>query len=89
MRKLKFLTVVYRINDEAAFKDEFDRVKSLFGRSDEKPWAIGAMSCDDELYRVQLIEELLDKNHDLFDLTEAIREIIQCPDLDVREKAMS
>ena len=89
MKQLTSLTVVYTINDEAAFQAEFDRAKSLMAQSDGKPWTVTGMSIDDELNRVWMIEDLLGKEVCGEDLREAIREIIQCPNLSALEAIKS
>ena len=60
------LTVVYTVNDKAAFKEEFERLNNDFKSSKGEPWAITAMSHGHEIDRLELIESAHDENrHDL------------------------
>jgi len=62
------LTVVYTINDRAAFEEEAQRVHASFKSSKGEPWAITAMSLSHELHRLHLIEEAHEQDrHDLLD----------------------
>jgi hypothetical protein len=54
------LTVVYTVNDGAAFKSELDRIRSLSYPSEGKPFAITAWSRDHEISRLEFIEQALD-----------------------------
>ncbi|MES2090342.1 MAG: hypothetical protein V4532_10245 [Pseudomonadota bacterium] len=51
----KYLTVVYTINDADAFESERARLMASMQRSDGLPWAITAMSLDDEMHRGYLM----------------------------------
>lgn len=65
---LRRLTIVYTINDNAAFQDEQKHVFDNFKSSDGQPWAITAVSRGHELHRLSLIEEAHDEGrHDLLD----------------------
>lgn len=58
----KYLTVVYTINDEAAFKSELDAVMNKFKSSKGEPFSITAVSRDHEIQRVEWIETALANN---------------------------
>ena len=51
----KYLTVVYTINDDEAFAPERARLLASIQRSTGLPWAITAMSLDDEMHRGHLM----------------------------------
>ena len=51
----KYLTVVYTINDDEAFAPERARLQASVQRSTGLPWAITAMSFDDEMHRAHLM----------------------------------
>lgn len=55
-----YLTVVYTINDEKAFQETLRKLLWNFdaaGLGNGKPFAITAMSDDDEIKRIELIQE--------------------------------
>ena len=60
--KPKHMTVVYTINDAEAFEEERQRMMKLFQPSKDKPWAITAISVDDEIHRVDLLTEAVNNN---------------------------
>ena len=60
--KEKHLTVVYTVNDNDAFDDEFDSVMNKFKTSEGEQWAITAVSMGHEMNRIHWIEEALDAN---------------------------
>lgn len=72
----KYLTVVYTINDEAAFSPEREKLMSNFKKSEGEPWAITAMSIDHELQRLELIEEAIAIND-----MDAIEHILGAPNV--------
>ena len=68
MENRKTLSVVYTINDSEEFEKERLKLVENFGMSEDKPWAITAISAGHEHHRVSLLEEAHDANrHDLFD----------------------
>jgi hypothetical protein len=67
----KFLTLVYTIHDEEAFRKEKDSINEKFKSSKGEPWAITAMSADHEIQRVHWIEEALNSD-DIHAANEAI-----------------
>jgi hypothetical protein len=53
----RYLTVVFEINDEKVFKNEVpDLHGKMFGEKGD-PWRITAMSLDDEMTRLDLLEQ--------------------------------
>ena len=53
---MRYLTVVYAINDEDKFSDELNRIHSLCSPSDGKPWSITSWSLEHEINRLEMIE---------------------------------
>jgi hypothetical protein len=54
----RYVTVVYLINDPSQFLAENDRLHAHFYPDPTgKPWAITHMSLDNEIHRLELIEE--------------------------------
>jgi len=72
----KYLTVVYTINNQAAFEDERKALMEKFTASKGNPWAITAMSADHELHRLGLIEEAIEQRS-----LDKIEEILADPDV--------
>lgn len=61
-------TCVYTINDKEAFSEEHNRIFENFKKSENKPWAITAISLGHEIHRLALAEEAHQQNrHDLLD----------------------
>ena len=58
----KHYTVVYTVNDDESFKEEWERIHENFMQSEGKPWAITAVSLDHEIDRLSLIEDALNAN---------------------------
>ena len=61
---LKHLTVVFSYKNVNQFVDELERLKSRFinpSSSDNLPWLVTAMSTDNEIFRLELIEQALDR----------------------------
>lgn len=67
---MKHLTVVYTINDEAAFGPEFDRITNHFKASKDEPWAVTAISRGHEMHRLDMINDAVfeEKEHLVLDL---------------------
>ncbi len=62
---MNYLTVVYAIKNQAAFKDESERLFANFKElEDGQPWSITTVSADHELQRLALIEEVIDMDED-------------------------
>ena len=55
----QYVTVVYKVNDNEAFKPEFDKIHKKMLEDDSQPWRVTAVSLDDEMHRVELLEEAL------------------------------
>lgn len=56
----RYVTVVYMINDPSQFLAENDRLHAHFYPDPTgKPWAITQMSLDNEIHRLELIEEVV------------------------------
>lgn len=55
-----YVTVVFEINDPAAWKDDFDKIHKKMGADESEPWRVTAMSLDDEMCRISLIEQALE-----------------------------
>lgn len=54
----QYITVVYAIDDEAAFTDHCQIILDKFkDMRNEGGWTVSAVSVDDEITRVELIEE--------------------------------
>lgn len=51
------LTLVFTINDHAAFEFELQRLYEMFNRDDGAPYLITAMSAGHEIQRVGLLEQ--------------------------------
>ena len=72
----RYLTVVFKINDEDSFKEQGENLRTKMQVSEEEPWCVSAMSLDDEITRLDLIEQslLLDDSQyvigDIFDSTD-------------------
>lgn len=60
---MEFLTVVYTINDPAAFEETRKSIIDSMSKSDGKPFSVTAISCDHEMRRLHLIEQALDKGN--------------------------
>lgn len=72
------MTVVYTIHDEDAFAAENKRLADLHKAFDpERPplWGVSAASCDNEIRRVELIEQAIAEN-DPEDAIDAIEQIL-------------
>jgi hypothetical protein len=76
MKMPRHLTVVYTINDEAAFQPEQERLKEMFKASANEPWAVTAMSLDHEMTRLSFVEDAHNNNEDYL-----IDEICGCIDI--------
>lgn len=74
-----YLTVVYAIQDEAAFAPERKKMLSLFGAPSSQPFAITAMSTSHEIRRLELMEEAAEARLD--DLAGVIDAIASRPDI--------
>jgi hypothetical protein len=81
MKYPKEITVVYSVNDQEAFKSEWKRLHDLLLLEKDAPFLIHAISNDDEICRVRLIEEAVDKYDDHCVVREFIEDIIGCADL--------
>lgn len=57
---MEYLTVIYTINDPAAFEETRKAIIGSMQKSEGKPFAVTAMSCDHEMRRLDLIEQALD-----------------------------
>lgn len=80
---MEFLTVVYTINDPAAFEETRKSIIDSMIASEGKPFAVTALSCDHEIHRLYLIEQALDKrNIDAVDQALSQRNIGNIKDLD-------
>ena len=77
---MNYLTVVYTIKDQAAFKDESERLFANFKElEDGQPWSITAVSADHELQRLALIEEVIDMDED--EGLCLVEQILSCPNI--------
>jgi hypothetical protein len=57
MNMPKHLTVVYTINDEAEFAPVRAEIMARFGECSGRAYAVTAISADNEVRRVELMEE--------------------------------
>ncbi|WP_292992518.1 hypothetical protein [Nitrosomonas sp.] len=57
---MQFLTVVYTINDPAAFEETRKSIIDSMSASEGKPFSVTVVSCDHEMRRLDLIEQALD-----------------------------
>jgi hypothetical protein len=71
---MKHLTVVYTVTDESKFADGLAAVMDQFADVDGKPWSITAVTMDNEIRRVQLIEQAI-ANADLIAATTVLTHI--------------
>ena len=78
--KDKNLTVVYTINNKAAFESEHLRIQELMGPPEGKDWTLTAWARDHEIHRLSLIEDAV--NADRLDLIEDILALINVSDID-------
>ena len=60
---MQFLTVVYTINDPAAFEETRKSIIDSMSASEGQPFSVTALSCDHEIHRLYLIEQALDKRN--------------------------
>lgn len=56
----RFLTVIYAINNEKVFSVELEKIKARFQENIGQPWIVSAISVNDEMKRLELIEEALE-----------------------------
>lgn len=75
----RYLTIVYEINDEAAFAEHQARIDALWMEGKGAPVRITAFSKGHEIRRVELIDDAL-INGDCESIPEDVREIIDCDD---------
>lgn len=75
-----YTTVVYAINDEAAFKPIWQQIHSLMLLEKDVPVRAVAIASDNEMLRLQLIEEAGERITD-YDFRETVGAIISCADL--------
>lgn len=77
---MKYFTVVFRVNDEDAFRGSADwkRIHEL-AKLNTAPYYISAVSHDHELRRAALMEEAAERYP--LDLEDAIEALANCPDL--------
>lgn len=54
---MKHLTVVYTIANEAVFASEMAKLSEQYTDINDKPWSITAMSTDNEIRRLELVEQ--------------------------------
>ena len=73
----KYVTVVFEINDGDSFRSEFDKFHQKMLVDKSEPWRVTAMSLDDEMHRLSLIEECLEKD----DAVSVCNEIIMTSDI--------
>lgn len=69
----EYLTIVYTINDQEAFKEIRKALIGSMAASDGKPFSITACSCDHEITRIELIEEAMDARK-----TDLLDDIVSC-----------
>ncbi|MGL1337440.1 hypothetical protein ACSTJQ_12725 [Vibrio parahaemolyticus] len=74
----EFVTVVYAINDQKAFKEQQDQIAKLHKQYDpENPpaWGVSAVSHSDEIRRLEVIEEISDQSLDESDSLQIVHDI--------------
>jgi hypothetical protein len=78
---MKYFTVVFKVNDEDAFRasDDWKRIHDL-ARSTTAPFWVSAMSHDHEVLRSSFMEDAAAR-YAGSELSDAIEAISQCPDL--------
>lgn len=80
---MEFLTVVYTINDPAAFEETRKSIIDSMSTPEGKPFAVTSLSCDHEMHRLHLIEQALDeRNINAADKAISQRNIGNIKDLD-------
>ncbi len=79
-QKTKYCTVVFQINDEAAWAVEWGRLWPMFMK-DDAPVVVTAVSADHEMDRVALIEETLERYTDPHLIRTTIADIISTGDV--------
>ncbi len=75
--KKHYITVVYEVTDKEAFKDEADKIFGAMTEDIEEPWRVTAVSHDDEMHRLELIEQALEMDDGVY----ICRDIISKPDV--------
>lgn len=76
----RYVTIVYMVNDPSQFLVENERLNSYFYPDPTgKPWAITAMSMDNEIRRLELIEEAVNDYHADPELPELLDDILSHP----------
>lgn len=73
----RYVTVVFEINDEEAFKAEMPGLAEKMNLNEGAPWRVTGMALDDELTRQDLMEEA--NEHP--DGQQAIRDIIRATNI--------
>jgi hypothetical protein len=86
MSKPARLTVVYAIDDHDAFAADWKRIHELLRATIDddngKPYRITALSNDNEIRRVDMIEDALNRyENDSETAVDAVRAILGCADL--------
>lgn len=80
---MEYLTVVYTINDPAAFEETRKSIIDSMSASEGQPFSVTALSCDHEIHRLYLIDQALDKrNMAAVDKAISLRNIGNINDLD-------
>lgn len=73
---LRYITVVYTINDSDAFEPTRKAIFDQFKDSDGLPFAATAVSNDHEIQRVYWMEQAVENIHDSYDLKKTIDAIV-------------
>lgn len=78
----QFLTVVYAINDMETFKEQQENIAKLhkaYDPNNPPAWGVSAVSLNDEIRRLEIIEEISDQTSDgsdslqiVFDIRDAL-----------------
>jgi len=75
----KYLTVVYTINDETEFASVRAEIMARFGECTGRAYAVTAISADNEVRRVELMEEAAARYP--LDAGDVIEQIASHPDV--------
>lgn len=79
--KATYLTVVFRINNPKKFRKQSKLFHEKMTDDKNAPWSVSAMSRDDEMTRINIIEEILESDSCAYEKGDAIGRALETMDI--------
>ena len=75
----RYLTVVFAVNDEEAFKPLYKQFHDKMIVEKDEPWSVSGMAHGDEMTKIELLESAVSELEDKYEIKQVVERISSTP----------